>query len=332
MLFVTSIVLISAWLIDRWLGEPKRYHLLVGFGNIASYVERCFNKRSSSKQKVTGAGCWIFLLGTPVCLVFFFQSLLPYSINIVLDVLILYWAVGCSSLREHALAVASPLEKGDLTLARKKVSYLVSRNTEILDEKDITRATVESVLENGHDAVLASLFWYCLGGAPLVVVHRLANTLDAMWGYRSERFKLFGWFAAKADDLLGWPSAKITAVFYVLAGWFGQKQLGTSVKSFFFNMIKSFEAILRAKQQSHNYKSLNGGWVMSAGASSLNFCLGGQSKYGEKVIQSPVLGQGYLVETKDIRRSLQLVYLACWLFILSVLVTEITFWWVSYGA
>lgn len=98
------------------------------------------------------------------------------------------------------------------------MALVVSRDTEGMDTSDVSRAAVESVLKNGSDAVFATLFWFALAGGAGALAHRLVNTLDAMWGYRTPRFLLFGWAAARLDDVLNWVPARLTAATYALLG------------------------------------------------------------------------------------------------------------------
>ena len=290
------VVITLALVLDAWLGEVKRFHPLVGFGNGAKRIEKQFNQNQCSavKQKLTGMFAWSVLVLPLPALYFFLQSELSWW---WLDIAILYFAIGHKSLKQHALQVFKPLQQGDITTARHYCGYLVSRDTSKLESEDVSRAVVESVLENGHDAVIASLFWYCVGGAPLVIIHRLANTLDAMWGYKNSRFLNFGWFSAKADDLLGWPSAKVTAFLYALQS-----------KQF-------IQSLSNAYYQSKHYKSLNGGWAMASGATALNVKLGGKAVYFEQEIESVTLGQGDTVQAKHICSSVNLVTRAAWLFV-----------------
>jgi adenosylcobinamide-phosphate synthase len=227
-----------------------------------------------------------------------------------LDALILYFAVGLKSLKLHALQILKPLEENDLATARHFCGYLVSRKTDNLSEQDVSRATVESVLENGHDAAIASFFWFIIGGAPLVILHRLANTLDAMWGYKNKRFIHFGWCAARMDDLLGWPSAKISALLYAF-----QTNL---------SLTKTINSLKNGYQQSQQYKSLNGGWVMATGASVLNFKLGGSAIYHGKEVISVTLGCGNTLVNNDILRSINLVNKAVITLIVVSFCTEMT--------
>ena len=306
-----SLVLTAAMLLDRLFGEPKNFHPLVGFGHLANNIEAKCNstKTNHSLQKFIGGLCWFLLvLPLPICywlvrqkVSFYYQQ---FDLILFFDCFILYLALGLNSLKQHGLNVFNPLSQQNLQQARDAVSLIVSRRTDALNEHQLSRATVESILENGHDAVIASLFWYVIGGIPLVIAHRLANTLDAMWGYKNERFINFGWFSAKADDLLGWPSAKITSLVYIFSHTLSPMKIKTS--------------LINAFKQGNHYKSLNGGWVMSAGASTLNIQLGGSSEYYGEIIISSHLGQGAKVFSTDITRSLSLVNRASWFFILII--------------
>jgi adenosylcobinamide-phosphate synthase len=295
---MTSLIMITAYLLDYWLGEVKRFHPLVGFGWLTSTIEKKVNSYQNNDKKVKqwlprilGIFSWLILcLPLPVIYYYFHQSNVWFW---CLDAIVLYFAIGLKSLKLHALQISIPLEKDDLATARHFCGYLVSRNTDHLSAQEISRATVESVLENGHDAAVASFFWFIVGGIPLVILHRLANTLDAMWGYKNPQFINFGWCAARMDDLLGWPSAKITALLYAC-----QTKLSFS---------KTINALKNGYQQSQHYKSLNGGWVMATGASVLNFTLGGSAIYHGKAVTSVKLGCGKLVTQSDIIRSINLV-------------------------
>ncbi|WP_413698995.1 cobalamin biosynthesis protein [Psychromonas sp. KJ10-10] len=164
------------------------------------------------------------------------------------------------------------------------------------------------MLENGHDAVTATLIYFVIGGAPLVIIHRLSNTLDAMWGYRTEQYCYFGKFSARMDDLLGFISAKITAFLFAIIGLLNQK------------IIK---VISNAYQQSKTYKSHNGGWVMASGATVLNVSLGGKSIYFGKTVCSPQLGEGEPAQIKHIKSSLSLVKKATLLWVFIVFIGEL---------
>jgi len=301
-------ILIAALLLDHWIGEAKRFHPLIGFGNLAQKIERKLNQGSKSKQLLGGILAW-FLLVMPVPLIYCWLMLvLPSFLLIMLNIYIVYWAVALNSLNVHGLQIYQPLVENNLTQARHYCAYIVSRDTSELDEQAISRATTESMLENGHDGVTATLIYFVIGGAPLVIMHRLSNTLDAMWGYRNTQFNYFGKFSARLDDLLGFVSGKITTLLFAVIGLFKRK---------------GKQALVNAYQQSKAYKSHNGGWVMASGATVLNVCLGGQARYFGKNVESPVLGEGEQVQSKHIKASLTLVKQAVLLWLLIVFILQL---------
>ncbi len=315
MLFqLLSILIVSCLAIglDKTFSEVKRFHPLVGFGNYVSFIEKKLNNRNKN-SKYLGTVSWMLSIFPFVFIIIFLQYVISsynfYFLSITFDAVILYFAVGRSSLSVHAMNIYKPLSQGNeegLKVARKQVSMMVSRETQNLNEKEISRATVESVLENGHDAVMASLFWYAVGGAPFVILHRLANTLDAMWGYKNERFLYFGWFSARVDDWLGCPSAKITSFLFALQRLFKKRFL---------------LALKNASMQGKQYKSLNGGWVMASGATVLNVSLGGSAIYDSRISQSVILGisvkteQAEQVNSETILKSIRLVSNAVWIWL-----------------
>lgn len=312
--FKLTLILIFALLLDHILGEPKKYHQLVGFGNLANKVEKWLNnpaKQNSSfsiTNAMLGTLAWCLLVLPFSYLSYVLLPLLPNSVQLIVETLFLYLALGLNSLHLHAMQVFKPLSQGDLTTARHYTGYLVSRDTHDLMANDMSRATVESMLENGHDAVIASIVYYLIGGIPLVILHRLANTLDAMWGYKNSRFNSFGFFAARADDLLGLLSGKICTLLYAM-------------------QLPFLSALKNAYQQGNQYKSHNGGWVMAAGATVMNRALGGNASYHGKTVTSPTLGVALstnsTITTEDIPRSINLVRQAAILLTLFVFIYQL---------
>ncbi|WP_220813488.1 adenosylcobinamide-phosphate synthase CbiB [Pseudomonas paralcaligenes] len=281
--------------LDAWLGEPRRWHPLVGFGELARRIEQRLNAGGRGWRS-HGVSGWCLAVLPPVVLVWLLSLT---SLGWLLDILALYFAVGLKSLGQHALPVAQALRLGDLPRARQRVGYLVSRRTAELDATGVARAGTESVLENGSDAVFAALFWFCLLGAPGVMLYRLSNTLDAMWGYRNERFERFGWAAAKIDDLLNYLPARLVALTYALLG-------------------RTRLALRCWRRQAPLWDSPNAGPVMAAGAGALGVSLGGSAVYHGIEEQRPQLGEGAPPRARDIERALNLVYggVALWLLIL----------------
>lgn len=288
---LTALLLLGAVLLDQLLGEPRRAHPLVAFGRLAGRLESWLN---NDQSRIKGLLAWMLAV-LPLTLLAWGLSALP-GIGWLASLLLLYLTIGLRSLAEHARPIAAALLAGDLALARQYVGFIVSRQTDQLDETGVSKATIESVLENGSDAVFAALFWFVLLGAPGAVLYRLANTLDAMWGYRTERFARFGWAAARLDDLLNYLPARLVAITYALAGRTGQ-------------------ALRCWRIQAPQWDSPNAGPVMAAGAGALNLQLGGAAVYHGQSLLRPPLGTGDEPVAKDIQRALRLVYIgvALWL-------------------
>jgi len=283
---ITALLAVAAVALDGLLGEPRRWHPLVGFGNLAHRVEARLNadaRRTRPLARFYGIAGVVLLLA-PFVAVTFWLCRLP-GIGPVIDVFLLYFAIGHRSLHEHARAVSRALENGDEAQARTAASYMVSRDSAAIDP---VPATVESVLENGNDGVFGALFWFFIAGGAGALLFRLANTLDAMWGYKNERFRMFGWAAARLDDVLDYLPARLTALTYALLG-------------------KTRLALRCWRIQAPTWDSPNAGPVMSAGAGALGVKLGGPARYHGEWHQRPDLGAGEASQPSDIERALKLV-------------------------
>lgn len=278
-----ALLMAAGMALDWLLGEPRRWHPLVGFGNCAAVLERRLNR--GGLRILRGAGGWLLLVLPPVLgaawLAHAFDSLLLHALLLAL-------CIGLHSLRAHVLPIGQALGGGDLCRARYLTGRIVSRDTDQAGGTELAKATVESTLENGSDAVFGTLFWFLLAGGPGALLHRLANTLDAMWGYRSERFLLFGRVAARADDLLNLAPARLTALSYLLLG---DRRRGWRCW----------------RMQARAWPSPNAGPVMAAGAGSLGLALGGHAQYDGVAEQRPALGDGRAAQAADIGRAWMLV-------------------------
>lgn len=291
-----TLIIFSALLLDFWLGELRRFHPLVGFGNLAKTVEQWLYADSALRGLIA-----VLLLLVPLTALVIFTQTLPW--HWALDIFLLYLAIGWKSLGIHAKRVQSALLADNLPDARHQVRLLVSRDTTQLDQNDVAKATIESVLENGNDAIFATLFWFVVAGAPGAIAYRLVNTLDAMWGYRNNRYQNFGWAAARLDDALNYIPARLTALSYAITG---QRQC----------------ALKCWKTQGANWKSPNAGPVMAAGAGSLGVSLGGAAWYHGKLEQRPILGEGRDPNANDIDRAILLIQRAIVLWLLVIFLGE----------
>jgi adenosylcobinamide-phosphate synthase len=303
---MTALITLAGVLLDALLGEPPtRWHPLAGFGRWAQYFERWLNSntmRSPLTQRLLGVLAVVVAVGPWVLLVAL-ASALP-ALHYWIAVVALYFALGHQSLRQHAQRVRSALEADNLAAARVQVGYMVSRDTAKMDARAVAAAAVESVLENGNDAVFGALFWFLVAGAPGVLLFRLSNTLDAMWGYRTPRYLYFGWAAARFDDVLNFIPARLTALTYALIG---------STRS----------ALHCWRVQAPQWESPNAGPVMAAGAGALGLGLGGGAYYHGEWEERPPLGLGSAPDAGSIRAALRLVRSGVVLWLLLVTAGEL---------
>ena len=297
---MTAVALLLGLLIDHFVGEAKRWHPLVGFGNAASRLEKAANPSRDNEGKLRGLVCWTLMVLIPVMAMSLVVSQLSGLALLVVNALVVYFVVGLKSLAEHGRNVAVPLLAGDLPAARQLIAMMVSRDTDMLTEQQVASAACESVLENGSDAIFAALFWFCLLGAPGAILYRGANTLDAMWGYKTDRYRSFGWAAARIDDVLNWLPARLTALSYSLVGNFSS-------------------GLKCARQQGGLTDSPNAGYVMAAGAGALGISIGGGAIYHGEQHQRPIFGVGPVAEAIDIERAIALVQRASVLWVLLAL-------------
>jgi adenosylcobinamide-phosphate synthase len=277
----------AAVLLDAALGEPRRAHPLVAFGRMARAIEA----RLHADRRDAGMLAWACAVLPATLGVAALMSTLGNAApgaSLLLSALVLYAAIGWRSLREHALPVAVALEEGRLEAARGAVGRMVSRDTARLDASQVAAAATESVLENGNDAIFGTLFWFAVLGAPGAVLYRLANTLDAMWGYRTQRYERFGWAAARIDDALNWIPARLTAATYALLG----------------DRARAWRCW---RAQAPLWDSPNAGPVMAAGAGAIGVRLGGPAPYDGRWEPRPVLGEGAAADAAGIRRAMRLV-------------------------
>lgn len=303
---ISLIAIPLALYFDRMLGEPSKFHPLIGFGYLADIIESWLNQNENLFIK--GILAWSLVV-IPIVFVVtlldqYFQEFNKGSTNGLLSIIFSafcgWFAIGWKSLSQHGQDVQVALSNNEIELARKKTSYLVSRETSELDETAMSRATIESILENGSDAVIAPLFWLAVAGAPGVILYRLINTLDAMWGYHNERYEQFGKFTAQIDDAFNYIPARITALLYTLSG----------------NSRSAWHAW---RTQGNIWYSPNAGVVMAAGAGALNVKLGGSAVYQGETKSRPILGNSKDPEYSDIERSIELLNWSVFIFIVTIL-------------
>lgn len=301
---VTAMILIAV-VLDALFGEVRRAHPLIGFGHVAYWIEGKMNHRGGKIGY--GVIAWTLMI---IPLSFFcfvgLKAIENSLVGFVLQALVLYFCLGLRSLYDHTQPIAAALAVDDLDTARKLTARIVSRDTKNATSSEIAKAASESLLENGNDAVFGALFWFVVAGAPGALLFRLANTLDAMWGYRSSRFNLFGRCAARMDDALNWLPARLTACSYVL------------LASKIADKKRAWDCW---QKQAPTWSSPNAGPVMASGAGALNIELGGDARYDGVIENRPPLGIGPAADYPDIERAWRLILAttALWLSILIIL-------------
>ncbi|WP_283789122.1 adenosylcobinamide-phosphate synthase CbiB [Bermanella sp. WJH001] len=312
----STLIVIAALVMDCVLGEVKRHHPLILFGNFALRCEAVFYpKKDTGNQTMLmrGALCWCVSVLIPSGVLFAVYFISPKFLQIPFTVVVVYFAIGARSLAEHGQAVAAGLMHQDIEDAQQQLSRIVSRDTQDLNETQISSATVETITENTHDAVIAPIFWFLVFGVAGVIVFRLANTLDAMWGYKNKRYEYFGKFSARIDDVLGWPSARLTVLLFVCVSVFKRPVSGLG------------QIYTWAKR----WYSPNAGPVMAAGAYVLNVCLGGPVPYHGVLKSRPWLGDSVTAQpprAEHIKHAIHLMYQSTYAFVFILLIVGAIQW------
>ena len=221
--WVTPLLLLwSIFLLDLWLGDPVyRFHPIRLIGSLLIYLERWLFARGWNGY-TGGILLGLLLLGIVLGCYFLLQKLfgsLHPVLGWSLDLFLGYSLLALRDLEIHGLRVWRATAKGNLMEAREEISQLVGRDVERLDLAGCNRATLESLSENLSDGVVSPLIWLTLVGIPGMLAFKVISTMDSMIGYRNERYLRFGWFGARADDLMNWMPARLTWVLLSASAW-----------------------------------------------------------------------------------------------------------------
>jgi adenosylcobinamide-phosphate synthase len=275
---------------DGALGDPKRWHPVAGFGRASQRLERTIYRDDKASGIVyTGllAGATV-LIGVGVERAGRSRPVLQ-----ALSTAVATWAVlGGRSLAVQGAAIGRELDAGELTEARDRLPNLCGRDPRTLDSNALARAAVESVAENTSDAVVAPLIWGAVAGVPGLLGYRAVNTLDAMVGYRSPRYRRFGWASARLDDMINLAPARLAAALTVL----GAPVVGGSSRGAWSTWRRDAAA----------HPSPNAGQVEAAFAGALEVRLGGRTVYEHGVEERPVLGDGRMPDSGHVTRAVEL--------------------------
>jgi len=231
-----------------------------------------------------------------------FWSILKLAENneilyIILAGIGVFYGLANRSLIQESYRVISALEKNGLEAGRTQLSFIVGRETQNLNEQQIRTAVLETLAENLSDGVIAPLFFYALGGVPAMMAYKMANTLDSMIGYKSEKYRNFGWFAARFDDVINFIPARITALL--------MEVLSLSWRGLFY--------IFR---YGHQHCSPNAGFPEAALAGILNCRFGGPNVYHGTLVDKPYIGKiGRTITNRDFYKTCVLNFFTCLVFV-----------------
>ena len=301
---------VLAFFIDCILGDPRsRFHPVVLMGNLIAWLEHCFYRPEDTNEKKLLCGGMLALIVLVVCYeaawcILRLLGLIPLPhVGMALEALLLAFMISPKSLAAAGMEIRALLKEGDLPEARRKVGWIVGRDTEKLSVPEVSRAAIETVAENTVDGVLAPLFFYLIGGLPFAVLYRAANTMDSMLGYKNAKYLYFGRVAARLDDVLNYIPARIAGVLFVLAA--------------FFLRFDGRGAWRMLHRDAAKHPSPNGGHAEAPTAGALGIRLGGNNYYfGEPHFRAYMGEARREIEADDIQKTVRLMYTVTILFLL----------------
>jgi adenosylcobinamide-phosphate synthase len=281
---------------DAVLGDPRRGHPVAGFGALAVALER----RCYADSRGAGAGYAAVLVGAAAGVGLLARRAVagrPLA-EVALTAAATWTVLGGASLARHGTALAAELTDADLDAARSRLPSLCGRDPAALDAMGMARAGTESMAENTSDAMVAPLLWGAVAGLPGLLGYRAVNTLDAMVGYRSARYRQFGWAAARLDDLVNLLPSRVAALLFAALA----PAVGGSPRV----------ALAAWRRDAGAHPSPNAGPVEAAAAGALGVGLGGRTVYPHGVEERPHLGAGRPPAPADLRRAARLSRLVGW--------------------
>jgi adenosylcobinamide-phosphate synthase len=305
--FVDGVFIFAlALLIDLVLGEyPDRIHPTIGIGKLIIYLKKKAKHPNARIEKANGvfmALTIMLIAALPVFVLLFWLRTLqaPYGeiLYIIIGAILFKATFAISGMGQYTKPIAAALKKNDLAGARKWLPYIVRRDPNSLNERQIISAAVESIAESTTDGITAPFFFYAILGVPGAFAYRVINTLDSMVGYKNTEYKNIGWFSAKMDTYMNYLPARLTAYLMVAAAFLAGEDW------------KESNRILQ--RDKHKTSSPNAGFTISAMAGALNIQLEKKDCYK--------LGDDHGISHEDIGKALRVMTLTAVLFGLVVVV------------
>ncbi len=302
----TLIITLVALVADAVIGDPdwlwrRLAHPVAIIGRAIARLDRALNRDTWSPRRRRAAGVAAILLLVIASLLFGYiiQAMMPRGIagNVALG-LLAATLIAQKSLYQHVARVHAAFATGGLKAAREAVSLIVGRDPDSLDESGASRAAIESCAENFSDGVTAPVFWLALLGLPGLIAYKTINTADSMIGHRSEKYRDFGWAAARLDDLVNLAPARLAGLLLSLAAPVARGSIASALKATW--------------RDARHHRSPNAGWPESAMAGALGIKLAGPRRYAEGLVDDPYLNaDGRDATPADIRRALRMLLMAC---------------------
>lgn len=315
--------LILGWILDLMFGDPARLpHPVVAFGKWIAMLERRLNKGSHRRAK--GAAVAVVSIALTFGIIKLLELILSpqpsfnpqlvaalHSSLFIFHSSLIFFCLAGTTLRREVRMVFTALDRS-LDKGRRQVSRIVGRDTSALSAQEVRTAALETLAENLSDGVVAPLFWLCLLGVPGMMAYKMVNTLDSMIGYRTERYKDFGCWAAHIDDIANWLPARITAFAIVIAGWGYsllkrnkgiEPQHGSNKKTHGRSLAKLTAFVM---SNGPRHASPNSGWPEAALAATLDCRFGGPHLYFGQMVEKPFIGSNpRALSTHDMTVSLR---------------------------
>lgn len=291
------IMIIKIWMayvLDLIFGDPRNIiHPVQIIGKIIELFEKFLLKK---RYKVFAGGILTAVtVGITYILCFLISINIEKPLVAILEIYLMYTVFSVNSLAREGRRVYNILKKGDIEVARKELSYLVSRDTGMMDEKMVIRSTMETISENTVDGIIAPMFYMFLGGLPLAMAYKAVNTLDSMVGYRNEKYIEFGKFSARTDDAANFIPARITGLLIVIASLILR-----------YDYRAAWKIFLRDRK---NHSSPNSGHSEAGVAGALGVQFGGVVSYFGKEVRKPAIGDKKKeFELEDIKKNIRIMY------------------------
>ena len=287
------ISLLVGWLLDLLLGDPRWLpHPIVGFGKTIAFGEHRLNK--GNHRMLKGALMAVCLIALTFLITWFLRLQLGKmhdALCIVFDALIVFFCLAGTSLIREVRAVFLALDRS-LDEGRRQVARIVGRDTAELSPQEVRTAALETLAENLSDGVIAPLFWFALLGTPGMLAYKMVNTLDSMIGYKTDRYRLFGCWAAHIDDVANFIPARLTALLMVLVAG----------KTFLVQFVW---------RNGKNHASPNSGYPEAALAGILNCRFGGPHFYFGQLFPKPYIGENDRpLTTRDLKTAIRVNHAA----------------------